>query len=67
MGNCSGYCNACGDESTQIKTLDNNQLKQSMKEKEQYTGNGTLQHDMSGYNNNFNQHNHNFGVSPISA
>lgn len=44
MGNCQGYCNSCGDESTQIKTLDNSQFKHSMKEKEnfipgQYNGN----------------------------
>ena len=32
MGNCTGYCNACGDESTQIKTLDHSQLKNSMKD-----------------------------------
>jgi hypothetical protein len=32
MGNCNGYCNSCGDETTQINTLDRSQIKQSIKE-----------------------------------
>ena len=34
MGNCNNICNACGDESTQIKTLDQSQLKHGIKDKD---------------------------------
>jgi len=34
MGNtCSNYCNVCGDENTQIKTLDNSQVPHAMQQK----------------------------------
>jgi hypothetical protein len=34
MGGCTNYCNACGDEKSQITTLDGGQLKASMNEKD---------------------------------
>ena len=34
MGNCTGYCNSCGDEATQVKTLDQSQIKHSIKDKD---------------------------------
>lgn len=32
MGSCTNYCNACGDEKSQINTLDGGQLKNSINE-----------------------------------
>ena len=33
-GSCTNYCNACGDEKSQINTLDGGQLKNSINEKD---------------------------------
>lgn len=51
MGNCTSYCNSCGDEGTQINTLDQSQLKHSIRDKEsngenfinRYAGSGQMQ------------------------
>jgi len=50
MGNCTSYCNSCGDEGTQINTLDQSQLKHSIRDKEsngenfinRYAGSGQM-------------------------
>jgi hypothetical protein len=34
MGSCTNYCNACGDEKSQINTLDQSQLKNGINEKD---------------------------------
>jgi hypothetical protein len=34
MGNCGSMCTNCGDESTQIQTLEGNQLKNNIKDKD---------------------------------
>jgi hypothetical protein len=34
MGSCTNYCNACGDEKSQINTLDPNQLKNGIENKD---------------------------------
>ena len=46
MGNCQGYCNSCGDESTQIKTLDASQIKHSIREKDNNYAHGSFQTGM---------------------
>lgn len=50
MGNCTSYCNSCGDEGTQVNTLDQSQIKHSIKDKDyqndfsnRYAGGGTNQ------------------------
>ena len=34
MGNCTAYCSSCGDEATQVNTLDQSQVKHSIKDKD---------------------------------
>lgn len=57
MGNCTSYCNSCGDEGTQINTLDQSQLKHSIRDKEngdfinRYAGSGQMQQQEFGSGN----------------